>query len=979
MAGELRLEAIGLGVVRGRARAAAGAPVPVVLLLGGVVAAHAMVDEAVRDAPNAGWRDFSLAVPPGCLGRMAAVRVGDGEALFLGPVRAEWLAEWRDVACADGRLRGQIVARGLSLDGLLAEVWDGDTRVGAALLAPMPVLPEEHRAGIACWELSVPLSVAVAAGQVRELLVSVSVRGDVLRTACALPAEAAPLVGHLDHRRGDAIVGWLLDRRDPGRPVAVEARVAGVGVAWAVAGEERPDLAQAGLATVAHGFRLALPDDARASSAEVVVCGTDLCLGTIEAEAARPEVLGAFDALSGARASGWAWAPGGAEPLVVEILDRGKMVASGPATLFRKDVHDAGYGSGHAGFEIEVPADALADPEARFDARVRGRDALLDGSGRASDLQGVVRRWLRGREPSLAARARLGAQLDRQTAGGRLSILMPVFNSRLDWLEEAIASVRAQWCSRWELICADDGSTDRRVGALIRRHARADRRIRLVRARRNGGIARATNLALGEATGTHVLFLDHDDALEPGAVGHLLRAAAETGAGLIYGDEVITGADIRVPMALRARPAWSRDYYLSHPYFVHPVCVEAGLARALGGLDEAMLVSADVDFVLRATSRLAREGGQVAHVPRVLYRWRTHGGSAGHAAHHRVMAATGGAIARVLRDEGEAATVSPGPGFNLFRIERPAPKGGRTLAVIPTRNRTELLDALLASLERTADMDALRVCVVDHASDEPEARAALARIKAAGHRVLRYEGRFNYARMNNLAVRAHGGGCDTLLFLNNDVEAVELGWLPRLRALALRPDVGMVGPQLLYPDGRVQHGGVIVGFGGVADHAHRFQPATMPDGSRNIGYNAGLAALRDASAVTGACMMTRAEVFAAVGGFDEGFAVGYNDTDLCLRIGQAGWRVLYDGMTVLTHRESVSRAASGDLRHPEDTARFVARWGTLIAEGDPCYSPLLSLTGTDHVLAEAPRCGAPVRAVAAGLRPPPLRFLEAAE
>lgn len=967
----LHLESVNLGTLHGWAYDPE-TPVEsteVRLLLDEVVVGHVIANAFNPDIHDAGHGNgrcgFSVELPPNCLGRAAALQASGAETLRLGPVEASWLAAWDEVSCVSNRLGGRITTRGLPLDGLLAEVWDGGVRVGAALIAPLPVLPEERRAGLARWEISVPLSLVAGAGQTRELRVSVLACGEALRASCVLSDTAAHLVGHLDYRRDGVIAGWLIDRRDPDRSVAVEVRVAGRPVACTVADEPRPDLTEVGSTTFAHGFRLDLPDSLRALPAEVFVCGTTIPLGMLPAEPLPRQAHGAFDGLLGPMASGWAWVPDAADPVVVEILDRGQVIASGPATLFRDDVRGAGYGSGHAGFSIEMPAKILIDPEARFGARVRGQGALLDGSGRTSALQAVVRTWLRRHAPSPAVRARLAARLDRQVGERLLSILMPVYNTRLDWLEEAIASVRAQWCSRWELICADDASPDRRAGALIRRHAKADGRIRFRRARRNGGIACATNLALKAATGTHVLFLDHDDKLEPDAVGHLLCAAAETGAGLVYADEVITNSDIDAPVALRAPPAWSRDYYLSHPYFVHPVCVETGLARALGGLDEAMRISADVDFVLRATSRLARQGGRIAHVPRVLYRWRTHGDSAGHEARNQVMAATGGAIGRVLRAEGEVATISPGPSVNLFRINRTAPDG-RTLVVVPTRNRTELVDALLKSLERTTDMDALRICVVDHASDEPQAQASLARI-AAHHNVLRYDGPFNYARMNNLAVAAHGSGCDTLLFLNNDVEAIEPGWLQRLRALALRPDVGVVGPQLLYPNGRVQHGGVVIGIGGVADHAHRFQEGRLPDGMCNPGYNGALSALREMSAVTGACMMTRSETFAAVGGFDDAFAVGYNDTDLCLRIRQAGWRVLYDGVTVLTHHESVSRAASGDLRHPEDTARFLARWGSLIAAGDPCYSPLLSLVGTDHTLADAPCCNARARVVEAAL------------
>ena len=217
--------------------------------------------------------------------------------------------------------------------------------------------------------------------------------------------------------------------------------------------------------------------------------------------------------------------------------------------------------------------------------------------------------------------------------------------------------------------------------------------------------------------------------------------------------------------------------------------------------------------------------------------------------------------------------------------------------------------------------------------------------------MLPYAGPFNFAAMNNLAVRAQGGTAAYLLFLNNDVEAIGAGWLGRLRSLAGRPEVGAVGPLLLYGNGRVQHAGVIVGFGGTADHAMRFAEPDAPDGSRNAGYNSSLTSVRDYSAVTAACMMMRRSVFEQVGGFDEAFAVGFNDTDLCLRLRAAGLRVLYDGHTVLRHHESATRAKDKSLADPTgDEIRFRARWPAFRDGGDPFYNPWLSIEGADHRL-----------------------------
>ena len=654
--------------------------------------------------------------------------------------------------------------------------------------------------------------------------------------------------------------------------------------------------------------------------------------------------LGFFDRIEGSHALGWACdLADPAAPLTVEAVCEGRVVAAGPADLYRGDVAAAGLPTARCGFRLRLgpPLSALLGRD--IHVRVAGTGQVLAGSPRRVAINPLLARFLtRADAIPPAALARLRRRVTWQTRDTPVSVVMPVRDPAAPWLAQALASVRGQWSANWELVCVDDASTAPHVAALLGAAAGADARVRVLRAPAPVGIAAAVNFGLRAARGEYVLVLDHDDALEPDAVHALALAARQTGADLVYADEAVTGESTSDILEVRARPAFSYDYLLSHPYIVHPVLVRRDLAHRVAGWDESMPISADVDFLLRALERARR----VAHVPRVLYRWRTHAGSAGHTARAGVMAATRGALARHLARRGIPATVQDGPGFNQFRVDWPD-DGGDVLAVVPTRDRADLLRACAESVERTCRGERLRFVFVDHASTEPAARRLLARL-ARRHTVMPYEGPFNFARMNNRAVRAHGAGAKHLLFLNNDVEAVEAGWLPRLRSLSARPDVGAVGCQLLYGDGRIQHGGVLVGFRGAADHAGKLEPSVDEAGARNPGYGAMLTAVRDYSAVTAACMMLRREVFEAVGGFDEGFAVGFNDTDLCLRIRRAGWRVLYDGHTVLRHHESATRIERGQVEHPEDDARLRARWPAYFTRGDPFYNPLLSPAGQDH-------------------------------
>ena len=607
---------------------------------------------------------------------------------------------------------------------------------------------------------------------------------------------------------------------------------------------------------------------------------------------------------------------------------------------------------GLCAFKIDLGAQFMELLGQQILVRVAGTNLMLPGSPRTVALNpNLVRFARRQGEVSAAVLPRLKARLNWGAGELGISIIMPVYDTPREMLMEAIASVHAQWCDRWELICVNDCSTEPHVAQTLQFAAARDARIRVLHAPVNGGIAAATNYGLRAARYPYVAFMDHDDAIEPDAVWQLIRAARLTDADLLYSDEATTDQTVAGIADVKCRPAFSYDYYLSHPYFVHMVCVRTSLAQAVGGWDQSMPISADVDFVLRVLER----AGTVAHVPAVLYRWRTHAASAGHASQPRVMEATRGALQRHLDRCGTGATAAAGVAFNQFAVTWPAAPG-RILIVIPTRNKADLLRAAVESIERTAAGADYRIVIIDHQSTEAPAKRLLATL-ARRHTVMPYEGTFNYSRMNNQAVRAHGADAEFVLFLNNDVEATEAGWLDRMRRLAARPDVGCVGALLLYADRRVQHAGVILGFNGSADHAHKFSDAYMDGGTkRSLGYNCSLTSVRDYSAVTAACMMMRRAVFEAAGGFDETFAVGFNDTDLCLRLRAQGLKVLYDGGSVLFHYESATRSDTKQVFHPEDTKRLLARWSGILKDGDPFYSPLLSDRVQDHVLREDPGC-----------------------
>jgi GT2 family glycosyltransferase len=806
------------------------------------------------------------------------------------------------------------------------------------------------------------------------LALSVFVSGRRLEPSLTGQAQAAGLVGYVDHASSEGIAGWAADLRDPARRLAVDVVAGDRLLGTVAAASPRPDLAAIGVVAPC-GFTIPkemFKELRNGDTLSLLIAGTpsNLIHSPLKLSV-ETHIRGLFDNIDGNEACGWVIDLARPDAsCAVEALCEGRVIGTAMATGLRRDVLEAGLPTDRCGFRItfEEPLHTLFDRD--ISVRIKGTNIVLNGGPQQPKLNPNIRRYLtpdRGIAPAVIHRLR--ARMNFGLQGFGVSLVMPVYNTRHEWLVEALRSVCTQWCDAWELICVDDASTAPHVARVLAWFAQMDSRIRVIHSPHNLGIAGATTLGVRAARHPYLALMDHDDVLEPDAIHHLAATAKQTGADLLYSDEALTGEDSSVVLDVRARPAFSYDYYLSHPYFVHLVAVRTEIAQRIGGFDTNLTISADVDFILRAIE----QSRSVAHIPRVLYRWRTHATSTGHEKQGEVMEATTRVIQRHLDRVSPGARARPAAEFNQFEVAWPDP-GGRVLIVIPTRDGIDVLRQCIESIEATTPAGDYRLVVIDHDSKEPKSKKYLARI-AKRHTVMPYSGIFNYALMNNRAVAAHGAGEPFLLFMNNDIEAVEPGWLQRMRSLAARPDVGVVGTTLMYSDKRVQHGGVIVGINGLADHALRFEPVWAGDGTRALGYNASLTSVRDFSAVTAACMMMRGEVFAEVGGFDEAFVVGFNDTDLCLRVRRAGYKVLYDGRTVLFHHESVTRIAKAQLKHPKDDQKLREDWGPLLKAGDPYYSPLLELDGRDHRLRLEP-CGPAaarlVPVVLGGHRPPPI-------
>lgn len=539
-------------------------------------------------------------------------------------------------------------------------------------------------------------------------------------------------------------------------------------------------------------------------------------------------------------------------------------------------------------------------------------------------------RWNREVRPHVLA------ALEHMKARPLISVVVPTFNTRGAMLRQMLDSVLTQIYPDWELCIADDCSTERHVRRILEQYARDDARIRLRFSTENRGVSAATNRAIAMATGQLVVLLDHDDILEAQALFRVAQSIIEDDPDMVYSDEVLMSPSMKSVLRYAHRPAFSPELLRSHPYIVHMVGFRRTLLAEIGGFDESLRISQDYDLILRA-SEAAKT---VVHIPEILYRWRIHGGSAGTSKMQEVMETSKRVLTEHMKRRRLSGHVDDGPRFNLFDSRYDLSSDPAVAVIIPTKNHGDLVRQCIDSIRATVSDVRVDIIVVDHDSDDP-ATCAYFKSIAPTVKVLRYSGPFNFSAINNWAVKQIAGPYSHYLFCNNDIEARESGWLGRMMELCQQGDVGVVGAQLLYPDGQtIQHAGVCVGAFGAAEHFAKF--IKTRDIHNYLGFSEIVVSNHEVSAVTAACLLIRREAYEAVGGFDEALAVGFGDVDLCLRVGQLGFRVVQCPHAVLIHHESFTRGKTKGMDpHPEDSRLFQARWQWFLAAGDPYFNPAL--------------------------------------
>ena len=531
----------------------------------------------------------------------------------------------------------------------------------------------------------------------------------------------------------------------------------------------------------------------------------------------------------------------------------------------------------------------------------------------------------------------------------KFSILVPLYNTPEKLLREMIASVLHQTYANWELCLADGSDSDHAlVGQICQELAQTDSRIKYQKLEKNLGISGNTNACIDMATGDYIALFDHDDLLHPYALFEMMKAICDQGADFVYTDENTFHKVPRDAYFPHFKPDFAPDTLRANNYICHFTAFSRALLDQVGRFRSECDGSQDFDMMLRLTERARK----IVHIPKILYYWRASAASVASdvSAKPYVIEAAHRAIRDHLKRVGLEGTVLNSPVPSMYRIKYEIPSPALVSIIICTKDHIDDLKKCVTSILNRTTYPNYEIIIVENNSTEPETFAYYKELEQDPHiRVVTWESpnhEFNYSAINNYGATFAQG--KYLLLLNNDTEVITPNWIQEMVMFVQRSDVGAAGAKLYYPDNTIQHAGLGIGLLTLAGHYHRGFPRQHP------GYMGRLIYAQDVSAVTAACVMIRRDVWDQVGGLDETFKVAFNDVDLCMRIRQAGYLIVFTPYAELYHYESKSRGADTDPEKRErfvgEVTRFQKRWAKELAAGDPYYNPNLSLDSEDFTV-----------------------------
>lgn len=483
----------------------------------------------------------------------------------------------------------------------------------------------------------------------------------------------------------------------------------------------------------------------------------------------------------------------------------------------------------------------------------------------------------------------------------KLSILTPVFNTDVDMLKCVIESVLNQTYPNVEMCIADASDSDHAyVEETIRKYMLEDSRLKYIRLNKNKGISLNTIECMKIATGGYYGLLDHDDVLHPDGAYKMVKAIHETEADFLYSDEVTFEGEIYNVVSTNFKPDYSPESLRCNNYICHFTVFSKELYNRTGGFKKEYDGSQDHALILELTDKAEK----ICHIPEILYFWRLHKESVGldiNAKQYAIEAGISG-VRDFLKGKGIEATVESSEIYpTIYRIKYHMDKLPKISVIILNKDHKDDLERCITSLKQST-YENYEIVIVENNSTEDTIWNYYKELEKDNRiKIIKCQGEFNYSAFNNEGVRQSEG--EVLVFLNNDIEVINPSWMEEMVMYAVRPENGIVGARLFYPDKTLQHCYIITGAGEdrVAIHAGHMLP------ENDYGYLDRIGFVQNVNAVTGACMMLRRQVYDEVEGFDENLPVAYNDVDLCLKVRQKGYGNIYTPYATLYHYESLTR------------------------------------------------------------------------
>ncbi len=526
----------------------------------------------------------------------------------------------------------------------------------------------------------------------------------------------------------------------------------------------------------------------------------------------------------------------------------------------------------------------------------------------------------------------------------KFSVLVPLYNTPEKFLREMIESVVNQTYKNWELCLADGSDSEHNdVEKIVSEYSSKDNRIKYKKLEKNLGISENTNECIKIASGDYLALFDHDDYLHPSVLFENMKAICEHGADFIYTDEAtFLGEDITKIHTFHFKPDFAPDNLRANNYICHFSVFSKELQEKTGYFRHEFDGSQDHDMILRLTSNASK----IWHIRKLLYFWRSHPNSVASDINSKTYAIDAGirAVTASLEASGlTGCTVESSKIFpTIYRISYPIKDNPLVSIIIANSDHKSDLKKCIDSILSKATYDNYEIIIVENNSKSKDIFDYYKTLKEHKNiRVINFEGEFNYSAVNNLGAENAKG--DYLLLLNNDTEVITENFIEEMLMFAQREDVGAVGAKLYYEDNTIQHAGIILGLGTdrIAGHSHYTFPRD------HIGYMGKLFYAHNLSAVTGACMMVKKEVFFKVGGLNTELKIAFNDIDFCLKLRDLGYLIVWNPYAELYHYESKSRGFEDSKEKKErfkaECEKFRKLWGKTIEKGDPYYNPNFSL------------------------------------